>query len=185
MTDKELTILVERYCTCENFRRCFVAKIDAFGIRWPFKKTVEIAAKGKEVSGTGNRHLNRLRICSLDSAVEILTGKTTQLKRCKNFDELHQILTHLVIHISGIGTVYCYDVALRIGVANGFLPEKVFLPSTPVRNAAHELNLEINDDKTINFGTLRLPLKKLKPYVVEDFLCIFEKKLKSKMNQNK
>lgn len=185
MTDRELTKLVERYCTCEKFKPRFVAKIDAFRNLRSFNAALEIAAKGEEVDGKRNCHhlhwlFSSLRKTSLTKAVEILTGNSGRLKRCKNFEGLHQILTGLVIGIPYIGTVYCYDVALRIGAANGFLPEKVYLPSTPVRNAAHNLELVINADKTIDFDTLRLPLKKLKPYEVEDFLCNLEKLKKIK-----
>jgi hypothetical protein len=182
MTDRELTKLVERYCTCEKFKPRFVAKIDAFRNLRSFNAAVGIAAKGEEVDGTKNRHLWQLWFPKnqkyLDDAVKILVGNLDQLKRCKNFDELYQILTGLIVGIPYTRKVYCYDVALRIGAANEFLPEKIYLPSTPVRNAADKLEMVRNADETIDVGALRFPLRKLEPYEVEDFLCIFTKYLK-------
>jgi hypothetical protein len=188
MTDRELLKFVDSYCVED--KPCFVAKIEAFRNKRPFKAAVEIAANGKEVGGTRNRHLHWLWSSSrksLDEAVGILTKMTAKLNRCHNFEELHKLISDRVSSIKNIKKVYCYDVALRIGASRGFLPKKVYVHAAPVKKAARELNpdMVINSDETVEVKTLPLALHRLKAYEVEDFLCIFKKYLKKKMNSNK
>lgn len=196
MTDRELLKFVDSYCVED--KPCFVAKIEAFRNKRPFKAAVEIAANGKEVGGTRNRHLHWLWSSSrksLDEAVGILTKMTAKLNRCHNFEELHKLISDSVSSIKNIKKVYCYDVALRIGARIGarrgflpkkFLPKKVYVHAGPVKKAARELNPDmiINSDETVEVKTLPLALHRLKAYEVEDFLCVFDR-LKKKTNPGK
>ena len=177
MTNKELSLLVKEYC--EHQKDIFENKINAFKKR-PFKQVVATAANGAEWDGTKNTHLHWLwspaRKPSLKRAAKILIGKNAELKRCKNFQELHDLITTLVGKIRYIGPVYCYDVALRIGAYNGRLPKtKVYVHAASVRQAACELGFNINADYTVDWAVSRLKLPSLNAWVTEDFLCDFKK----------
>lgn len=163
LNDKTLCALVGIYS--EKDKPLFVNKIKAFSKLSSFKEAVKIAAKGEEANGTQNRHLHWLwsasRIKYLNRAADILTNKTAQLKRCRDFQELHQLITCYVSHISWIKKVYCYDAALRIGAWKEFWPQKVHVHAAAVKKAASELKLKINGD-TVEAKTLPLPLHCLK-----------------------
>jgi len=172
---QDLKKAVRRYS--EIYLPRFVERIRQF-CEIPFDRAFEIATNAREVDGTIIRHVRFLQGKKkkyLKKAVSALCEIKEQLRKCDNFEELHALISSNTNHIPHIKKVYCYDVALRIGAANGFLPEKVYVHATKVKKTARELELVINADETIDFGTLHLPLKKLKPYEVEDFLCNFEK----------
>ena len=175
MNNAELVKLVQ--CYCDRYKPRFVAKIMGFGTKRPFKAAVKIAAKGEEVDRTKNRHLHwlwsRSKKRALSKAVKILTGMTTELECCCDFQTLHELITKNVSRIKGVKKVYCYDVAMRIGACKGFLPKKVYVHANKVRKATVALNLEIDGDETVDLRNLPRPLRCLKAYEIEDFFCVF------------
>ena len=84
---------------------------------------------GLATNGKGKRfpHQRRLRKTNLRQACESLLTNEKRIKQCKDFDELFTLLDRLLGPTKGIGELYIYDVALRIGARLGFLPTKVYL----------------------------------------------------------
>jgi hypothetical protein len=62
-----------------------------------------------------------------------------QLKRAetKTFDDFFTLLEQLLAPIKGLGELYVYDTALRIGAKIGLLPRRVYLHAGTRVGARH------------------------------------------------
>jgi hypothetical protein len=82
--------------------------------------------------------------------------------------------------IRGLGHLYTYDTALRIGAKLDLLPEKVYLHAG-TRKGAKALGLDWKA-RALEVASIPDELHELEPREIEDFLCIYEEKL---TDQNK
>jgi hypothetical protein len=74
--------------------------------------------------------------------------------------------------VYGIGELYVYDTALRIGVNLGVFPKEVYLHAG-TRVGARKLGLDVSKP-TVKMSFLPTHLRTLRPHEVEDVLCIFK-----------
>jgi hypothetical protein len=151
-----------------------------------FKKVVEHAIVAKQLVGksydqlakfSGKRHGHQRRIKrdAIDAVSKVMVPK--KLKGMKSFEELHSYVTATCLVIKGIGELYIYDAALRIGAALGLSPELVHLHAgTKMGVRALGLN---SKNSSLPVKVFPKPIQKLKPYEIEDFLCIFKDELKA------
>jgi hypothetical protein len=151
-----------------------------------FKKAVDHAIDAKELVGksydqlakfSGKRHGHQRRIekNAITVVQQVLIPK--KLKGMKSFEELHAHMTATCSGIKGIGQLYIYDAALRIGAALGLSPELVHLHAgTKMGFRALGLNAK---NLSLPVKVFPKPIQKLKPHEIEDFLCIFKEELKA------
>lgn len=128
---------------------------------------------GLAVNREGKRfmHQRRLSETSLHAAYNSLLRNESKIKRCKDFDELHSLLERRLLHrTKGIGELYIYDTAFRIGANLGILPTKVYL-HRGTREGARALGY-VGRLPWIEVSDLPYELRRRKPYEIEDFLCI-------------
>jgi hypothetical protein len=74
--------------------------------------------------------------------------------------------------VRGIGELYEYDTALRIGSYLRKLPKRVYLHAG-TRVGAKALGFDPKL-RSLNPRALPLPLRELKPHELEDVLCIYK-----------
>ena len=137
-------------------------------IRWA---ALAMNGKGKRCS-----HQRRLSKTSLEQARDILLENEDRIRQSQAFDDLLVLLERLLSPVKGLGELYIYDTALRIGAAIGVSPKRVYLHAG-TRVGAKALGFD---------GRLKAPevsqlpewLQQLKPYEIEDALCIFKDELK-------
>ena len=101
----------------------------------------------------------------------ILTKATSRLTACKSFHELHTVIGELLSPISGLGELYIYDTAVRIGAYLGLAPEFVYLHAG-TRKGARALGLG-RGRAYLEIRELPGPLQALSADEAESFLCIF------------
>jgi hypothetical protein len=151
-----------------------------------FKKAVEHAIDAKELVGSsygqlakfsGKRHGHQRRIekDALTVVQQVLIPK--KLKGMKSFDELHAHVTATCLGIKGIGQLYIYDAALRIGAALDLSPELVHLHAG-TKKGVKALGLNAKNS-SLPVNAFPKAIQKLKPHEIEDFLCIFKDELKA------
>jgi hypothetical protein len=78
--------------------------------------------------------------------------------------------------VDGIGELYIYDTALRIGAKLNLLPSRIYLHAG-ARVGARALGFA-GRLKYIELRDLPKEFQKLEPHEIEDVLCIFKDKLK-------
>ncbi len=136
---------------------------------------VERAALATNCEGKRYAHQRRIKRAALEAARRGMLNNLGQIRRARDFEQLFSILQALLEPIYGIGELYIYDTALRIGAKLGFLPARVYLHAgTRVGARALGLNTRL---KAIDLRSLPVELRILKPHEIEDVLCIFKSEL--------
>ena len=81
------------------------------------------------IDGRGKRfsHQRRIPASALVKAESLLADSTRWLKRCSAFHELHTFLARLFEPVHGLGELYVYDTALRLGSFLNLRPEYVYI----------------------------------------------------------
>ena len=74
--------------------------------------------------------------------------------------------------VAGIGALYRYDTAFRIGAYRGLFPTRVYLHAG-TRKGARALGLDYRKD-ALEMSEIPAALRTRKPYEIEDILCIYK-----------
>jgi hypothetical protein len=117
-------------------------------------------------------HQRRITLRARRSAEKILIKGRERLKSCKTFDQLHALFEELLGPIEGIGILYIYDAALRMGAYLHLSPKRVYLHAG-TRDGAKALGLD-HRRKYLDRAELPPELRALGADQVESFLCIYK-----------
>ena len=131
---------------------------------------LEHAGFAKGENGKRFRHQNRIPRLALTKAMRRLRRIEKQLVRIKTFDKLHDLIDQTVRSIDGIGELYVYDTALRLGAQLRLKPRRVYLHAGP-REGARILRVPDYLSKHVVKRKLRPELHKLPAAAIEHFLC--------------
>ena len=140
----------------------------------PFRQALRHAALAIDSNCKKYLHQRRLKQKALNKSLANLTKIKSNIKSCKSFDQLHALLDSKLQKVKGLGTLFIYDTAFRLGVNLGLYPQKVYLHAG-TRMGAKRLDLNY-EEPYLEMKEVPRPLRKLKPYQVEDFLCIYKNK---------
>ena len=72
-------------------------------------------------------HQRRLSKTVLEQARDILLENEKEIRQGLDFDDLFALLERLLSPVKGLGELYVYDTALRIGAKIGVFPKRVYL----------------------------------------------------------
>lgn len=139
------------------------------------EEAIKYGATARLSNENKHSHQRRLKVEILEQVRDKLLEEVEKIKKCTSFEELIEIVEEC--KESGFGELAIYDTALRIGSNINIYPEKVYLHAG-TKKGAKELGLKISN-KVIEFSDLPEELKGLKPYEVEDFLCIYKDKFRN------
>lgn len=117
-------------------------------------------------------HQRRIPGAVLVRMTASLKAVKRQISSCSSFDDLWTVVGELRDKHRGIGELYHYDTALRIGAYLGLAPDAVYVHAG-VRKGARALGFPAGMCK-IKVSALPSPLRKLSPSAIEDFLCIYK-----------
>ncbi|NOQ31448.1 MAG: hypothetical protein GQ570_10020 [Helicobacteraceae bacterium] len=124
-------------------------------------------------------HQYRLDKDAMKKSNKKLQVHIEEIRNCKDFECIYVLISKYTEKIKGLGSLYYYDVSLRIGWYLNILPDKVHLHAGALEGAKMI-------DKKFKFGAYKktdFPYElynKLKPYQIEAFLCLCMKHTKSK-----
>lgn len=110
-------------------------------------------------------------------AKEVLTQLEKPMGDCETFDELHSLFLRNLSPIRGLGEMYIYDAALRMGAHLQLTPDFVYL-HRGTRVGARALGIAVNR-KYIEKSELPKELRTLSADHIETFLCIYRTQLGS------
>jgi len=137
---------------------------------------IRVAVMSKNKNGKTESHQRRIYKDVYPNFQKNLINVKEKINNAKNFDEL---ITIIFKHKPfGVGELFCYDVALRIGYKLNKLPEKIYIHAGTRTGLEKLLNRKIYEE-TIYKHKLPEPFCscKLTPDQLEDFLCIYKKNL--------
>lgn len=116
-------------------------------------------------------HQCRISLAPLRHAKALLDTSGSRLKACRSFQELYALLASLFAPVRGLGELYVYDTALRLGSFLKLSPEHIYLHAG-TRAGARALGLDISEG-FLRASALPKPVQSLQPHEIEDFLCIY------------
>lgn len=125
------------------------------GKRWSHQRRIPPSALEK-----ATRRLRRAKLGSASSFADLIARVDTAVRR-----------------VHGIGELYVYDTALRLGGHLRLLPHEVYLHAG-TRRGARALGLDHRSD-SVSPNQLPAALRRLRPHEVEDVLCIYKDWLRS------
>lgn len=133
---------------------------------------VAMAALAEDAGGRRFSHQFRITRTALEAAHRKLVPATGELAAQKSFGALHRRIEELLKPVAGLGILYKYDTALRIGARFGLLPQQVFLHAgTRVGAAALRLDAE---QRFLFMSDFPPELRVVEPHQLEDILCIYK-----------
>jgi hypothetical protein len=152
-------------------------ELDWFRQQPTLREAIRLAALAVNSNGKRYSHQRRLHQTVLEQARDILLENEGAIEACRGqyFDDLFALLEQLLTPIKGLGELYVYDTALRIGAKVGLLPRRVYLHAG-TRVGAKALGFD-GKAKTIEVSQLPHWLRQLEPHEIEDVLCIFKDEL--------
>jgi hypothetical protein len=115
-------------------------------------------------------HQRRIRMKPMRLAYAAMSASATDMRNAETFDALHELLSQRLLPIQGLGRLYVYDTALRLGAHLRRHPRVVYLHAgTRVGATALGLGPGLYLEKR----ALPKPLQELDAHELEDFLCIY------------
>jgi len=168
-----LEIIVRTYKI--NIRPKAESELNWFKEQPTLTSAIEHAAMAENSEGKRYSHQRRLKKSNLEQAKSLLIENQSSIKHCKNFDELFLLLEGILRPIHGIGELYIYDTALRIGAKLNLLPSKVYLHAG-TRSGARKLGFS-GKEPSLEVSDFPKALQQLEPLEIEDVLCIFKDEL--------
>lgn len=169
-----LDILVAHYL--KNWKGCGQDELAWYKTSENLNEAISRATSSQTEAGRRHSHQRRIIQEAINEAQYRLIQKESELRGCISFEELHEIIKTELASVWGLGELYYYDIAHRIGAYLKHSPIKVYLHSG-TRVGARALGLNVSKGY-LEKRDLPKPLHRLKPDQVEDFLCLYKARLK-------
>lgn len=134
---------------------------------------IKRAAAAQGQNGNRLSHQYRLSQGAIGAASKALVNARGELWAATDFDELFDVVEDKVLRIPGIGPLYVYDTALRIGAFREILPERVYLHAG-ARVGARRL-LRVRNVGPVEIDDFPRPYRELPAYEIENLLCSYRR----------
>jgi len=147
------------------------------------KETIEIAALSSRkldrnncIICKRNPHQCRIKCKILASGKDELLTMVHELRKATDFVSIYELVNDVSRRICGLGELWTYDVALRIGWYLRIKPDVVYLHRGAMKGAK---NMGLQGLRaTMRKQSFPVEFSRLEPYEIEDFLCICKDELK-------
>ena len=136
------------------------------------RHAIGVAALAEDGRQKRFHHQRRLKRVALDKAKINLVRAEAKIENCRTFDELLTLLEELLVGVSGLGELYRYDTALRIGSWLGIQPDRVYLHAG-TRVGATMLGIP-RGLRSVENDRFPEPVRQLPATEIEDILCIYK-----------
>jgi hypothetical protein len=117
-------------------------------------------------------HQCRIPLAPLKRAKILLRAASSRVESCRSFHDLHALLGSMLASVRGLGDLYIYDTALRLGSFLKLSPKHVYLHAG-TRTGARALGLSLSEG-FLRVTALPKTIQVLEPHEIEDFLCIYK-----------
>ncbi|NBG66206.1 hypothetical protein [Acidiluteibacter ferrifornacis] len=128
-----------------------------------------------------NSHQRRVGLKKCEEGALALSKWEKEFQQCSNFKELYDTTIKAKQGIKKLGPLWTYDTTLRIAFSKGekYYPRKVYVQSG-VKDGIRKLykNMKPPSRRSIEVDDLYIlssELRKLKPYMLEHFFCVWGK----------
>ncbi|MCX5747976.1 MAG: hypothetical protein NT062_36405 [Proteobacteria bacterium] len=167
----------------QTFRPRAAAELASFEAEETLEAAVGRAALAQEPDGTRYGHQRRRTAEELRRGTKKLLSCLPKLAAASNFGQLFEAVDAAVGHLDGLGDLYVYDTALRIGAQKKVFPARVYLHAGTRAGAIALLGKDAKDLKVIFKFELPKELHELEAHEIEDVLCIYKRYFTGEVTQ--
>lgn len=146
-----------------------------------FARRLEDAALSRYVKeGDGYKrcgHQHRLKPRALVAGLEGLRLIERRLETSHAFEDLHRRIVSVALHTHGLGALWAYDTAARIGAVLDLFPGAVFLHAGALKGA-EELGFDVRGRRKLPLHEVRARYPELRRFSadeLESFFCIYKR----------
>ncbi|OFX20381.1 MAG: hypothetical protein A2033_13370 [Bacteroidetes bacterium GWA2_31_9] len=150
-----------------------LTKIKEFYEKLSFAEAIEKASSGINPNGKMDRHMCHIGYKVCNQGYELLKNDENKIQNCLCFEKLIEITNNLT-SIQGLGDLWSYDTALRIGFNLGVYPNKVYVHAG-VRKGVKKIAPNIKIKRKMDLSQFPAEMQTLTHYEAENFLCIYGK----------
>jgi hypothetical protein len=147
----------------------------AFKLPKQLPKVIDNAAIGIDPDGLMNNHQHRIGYAICEEGARELAKYEVEIRKVKSFEEIFEITERVKDKIFGLGNLWSYDTALRIGFAKKVYPKEVYVQSGVKKGVRKIMKGHLPSDRSLPLRMFPEALQKMKPYQLETFLCIYGK----------
>jgi len=140
------------------------------------EEALRIAGEAQDDRGHRYSHQRRVKSHAIREATKRLADSHNDIQDCSSFHDLWNAAGSVLRPVQGIGELYIYDTALRIGAQLRLTPKKVYLHAGTL-TGARKLGLLSSQDSHklwLEPRELPAPFRDLPPSDVENLLCIYK-----------
>jgi hypothetical protein len=156
-----------------NFTRKGEAELDWFRRQPSFETAIVVAARATDHRGKRFNHQIKIPRAALPEAERLLLEQANVLRACRSFHELWLLIKQTLQHVRGLGELYFYDTALRIGAFLNLAPERVYM-HRGTRQGAKRFGFMRGNREWLNISEFPQSLRELSAQEIEDILCIYK-----------
>jgi hypothetical protein len=138
-----IEILVNHYKN--NYRCNFNYEIEYIKDISSFALAIKFISFAFNSSSVRHPHQYRIKKNALEHSFAALKKERWRIQKCRNFDALYDLVKETTSKIKGLGELYAYDTAFRLGVFLGIQPDKVYLHAGTRKGA---INLGFDSRRT-------------------------------------
>lgn len=154
-------------------RRRAADELDWFAQFPSLDHAIARGATATDARGKRFNHQRRISKGTLAEAHKALRRARSAIQASKSFDELINVVSRALEDVFGVGELYCYDTAFRLGGYLRIYPERVYLHSG-TREGARALGILVGKRDALEIAELPKELRGLLPHEIEDVLCIYK-----------
>jgi hypothetical protein len=149
-------------------------------IRWfqsqpSLKAAINTATRAVDANEKRYDHQFLIWRSSIPQATAALLAAEAPIARIASFDDLLRLIEAQLRNIAGVGELYYYDTAFRIGAYLGWYPTHIYL-HRGTRVGARALTRDYRKD-ALELSELPRELHGRQPHEVENILCIYADRL--------
>lgn len=152
-----------------------------FESKHSFLWTIKRAAIARGLNGKRLSHQRRIPRQVLLKVLAKLKSLEITLQACKTFDDLYAEINHAIGGFNGVGPLYLYDTALRIGAYHNLKPNDVYLHAGTMKGAKKLLKnkyftpISPLKPRFLPPNKFPHPYSMLPAYQLENLLCCYRR----------
>jgi hypothetical protein len=159
----------------DEYRDDALDELASFRNESSFLDCIRRAAHALKSNGKKHPHQRRIPSETLHGWAKALLRKKSAMQKCRSFRSLFDILDSEADQLWGIGELTVYDTALRVGAYLRLEPREVYLHAG-TKKGAKALGID-GSEQSIRPKLLPREFQRLRPYEIEDCLCIYADEL--------
>lgn len=120
---------------------------------------------------------------SMRQAAMTYAARSEEFRACKSFNDILALVGKIAVEMNrdGLGELYCYDVAFRIGAKLNLFPTRVYLHAGTRKGAERLLGRRLRNVESLDLSEFNAypNLQQWEPWQVENILCGYAKRSRS------